>query len=57
MFLGKYASFKIQSFKKRYNSDLANDYGNLVNRIFILISKHFENLIPEKGKYDLDDND
>ena len=57
MVLGQDASFTIESFKKRYNSDLANDYGNLVNRIFILISKHFENLIPEKGKYDLDDND
>ena len=57
MVLGQDASFTIESFEKRYNSDLANDYGNLVNRIFILISKHFENLIPKKGKYELDDND
>ena len=56
MVLGQDASFTIDSFEKRYNSDLANDYGNLVNRIFILISKYFNNQIPKKGKYDSLDN-
>jgi len=57
MVLGQDASFTLDSFKKRYNSDLANDYGNLVNRIFILISKYFKNSIPKKGDYDLTDNE
>jgi len=57
MVLGQDASFTIESFEKRYNADLANDYGNLVNRIFILISKYFNNSIPEKAKYDSVDND
>ena len=48
MVLGQDASFTIDSFNERYNSDLANDYGNLVNRIFILISKNFNDKIPQK---------
>ena len=52
MVLGQDASFTLESFTDRYNADLANDYGNLVNRIFILISKHFDDRIPEKGEYD-----
>ena len=57
MVLGQDASFTIESFEKRYNADLANDYGNLVNRIFILINKHFNNSIPKKGTHDSIDND
>ncbi|MAZ61675.1 MAG: methionine--tRNA ligase [Candidatus Marinimicrobia bacterium] len=56
MVLGQDSSFTISSFNERYNSDLANDYGNLVNRIFILISKNFNNMIPTKGELDLIDN-
>jgi len=55
MVLGQDSSFTISSFNERYNSDLANDYGNLVNRIFILISKNFNNMIPMKGELDLID--
>ena len=57
MVLGQDASFTLDSFEKRYNSDLANDYGNLVNRIFILIAKNFNNSIPQKGNFDSSDND
>jgi methionyl-tRNA synthetase len=52
MVLGQDASFTLDSFIKRYNADLANDYGNLINRIFILINKNFNNKIPIKGKND-----
>ena len=57
MVLGQDASFTLDSFEKRYNSDLANDYGNLVNRIFILIAKNFDSSIPEKSNFDSSDND
>ena len=57
MVLGQDASFTLDSFEKRYNSDLANDYGNLVNRIFILIVKNFDSSIPEKSNFDSSDND
>jgi len=52
MVIGQDSSFTFDTFTSRYNSELANDYGNLVNRILILISKHFDNKIPEKTNYD-----
>ena len=51
MVLGMDASFTMDSFIKRYNSDLANDYGNLVNRVTMLIQKYFDGKIPESGEY------
>ena len=51
MVLGMDASFTMDSFIKRYNADLANDYGNLVNRVTMLIIKHFDGKIPKSGNY------
>lgn len=34
----------------RYNTDLANTLGNLVNRTAAMINKYFDGIIPEKGK-------
>ena len=51
MVLGQDASYSFKSFVKRYNSDLANDFGNLVNRVTMLIRKHFNGVIPESGNY------
>ena len=47
MVLGQDASFTMESFIKRYNSDLANDLGNLVGRITTLIERHFAGCIPQ----------
>ena len=52
MVLGMDANFTMESFIKRYNADLANDYGNLVNRVTMLIVKHFNGKIPESSNYD-----
>ena len=52
MVLGQDASYSFKIFKERYNADLANDFGNLVNRIFILIKKNYDNKIPKPGDYD-----
>ena len=46
MVLGQDASFTIESFIKRYNSDLANDFGNLLSRISNLLKKFFDSRIP-----------
>ena len=47
MVLGLDATFSMDSFIKRYNSDLANDLGNLVSRVSTLIDKNFDGIIPQ----------
>ena len=57
MVLGQDSTFTLDSFIKRYNDDLANDYGNVVNRVFVLISKFFNSKVPSPGDYnDIDLN-
>lgn len=46
MILGDDANFTMENFIKRYNSDLANDFGNLLNRVSGLINKLFDGNIP-----------
>jgi len=38
--------YSASTFKKRYNSDLVNDLGNLVNRTLNLVEKNFQSIIP-----------
>lgn len=52
MVLGQDASFTEESFVKRYNSDLANDLGNMLSRAVKLTLKYFEGKMPESGDYD-----
>ena len=49
MVLGLDANFTLNSFIKCYNSDLANDFGNLLNRVSGLISKNHGGKIPDPG--------
>ncbi len=46
MSLGQDASFSEDSFITRYNSDLANDLGNLLNRVVKMTIKQFDGVIP-----------
>ena len=46
MTLGQDSTFSFDLFKKRYNDDLANDLGNLLNRITILIRKFCDATVP-----------
>ena len=46
MVLGQDANFTMESFIKRYNSDLANDFGNLLSRVSNLLKKFFDGKIP-----------
>ncbi|MBF0522694.1 MAG: methionine--tRNA ligase [Candidatus Omnitrophica bacterium] len=50
MVLGQDANFTLESFIKRYNSDLANDFGNLLNRVSGLVGKYFEGVVAEEGQ-------
>lgn len=49
MVAGNDANFTLDLFIKRYNSDLANDFGNLLNRVGGLIGKYFDGAIPTQG--------
>lgn len=52
MILGLDATFSMDSFTKKYNSDLANDLGNLVSRVCTLISNNFDNKMPSYNAKD-----
>ncbi|MCE5315348.1 MAG: methionine--tRNA ligase [Armatimonadota bacterium] len=39
--------FSIASFRNRFNSDLANDLGNLLNRTLSMLNKYFDGRIPD----------
>ncbi len=43
---GKDGDFSEENLIKRLNSDLANDYGNLLHRTLAMIQKHFDSVIP-----------
>jgi len=43
---GQDGSFSFDALVQRYNSDLANGYGNLVSRTLSMIEKYFEGKIP-----------
>ncbi len=49
MVLGQDANFTPESFIKRFNSDLANDFGNLLNRVSGLIAKNHGGQVPDPG--------
>ena len=49
MVFGRDANFTEELLVERYNADLANDLGNLVNRVLGMTSRYFGNKIPSKG--------
>ena len=47
MTLGQDASFTEEVFVKRYNSDLANDLGNLTSRVLKMVHTHCDSKVPQ----------
>ena len=43
---GQDGSFSFDALVQRYNSDLANGYGNLVSRTLAMIVKYFDGVVP-----------
>jgi len=56
MVLGMDSNFSPESFIKRYNSDLANDFGNLLNRVSGLVGKYFGGIIPQPAQFQAEDS-
>lgn len=46
---GQDGSFSFDALVARYNSDLANGYGNLVSRTLKMIEQNFGGVVPESG--------
>jgi methionyl-tRNA synthetase len=44
---GHDGSISIENMVQRYNGDLANDWGNLVSRLFNMVGKYREGLVPD----------
>ncbi len=54
---GKDGDFSWKKFIDRYNADLANDLGNLLNRTLVLIERSFGGEIPRSGEEEAVDED
>ena len=48
---GEDAVFTYERFYARYNFDLANDLGNLVNRVYTMTRKYFDGVIPKPALF------
>jgi len=46
---GQDGNFSFDALVQRYNSDLANGYGNLVSRVVNMVHKYFGGVVPESG--------
>jgi len=52
MNFGLDTEFSVENFLRRFNTDLANDLGNLLNRTINMMQKYFESVVPETREHD-----
>ncbi len=52
---GSDGDFSLTALKNRINSDLSNDFGNLVQRVLSMINRNCEGAMPAPGSYENDD--
>ncbi len=57
MTFGHDASFSEESMVGRFNADLANDLGNLFNRVLAMAHKYFDGVLPDPGQAEFSDLD
>jgi len=48
---GSDGSFSWEDLSARYNSELANGFGNLASRVIAMINKYFDGVVPEPADY------
>ncbi len=53
---GSDGDFYIDNLKKRLNSDLANAWGNLVQRVFAFVAKNLDGIVPEPSVFESQDS-
>ncbi|MCW9033903.1 MAG: methionine--tRNA ligase [Rhodospirillales bacterium] len=53
---GNDGDFSRQAMINRMNGELANDYGNLAQRVLSMVFKNCDATIPEPGEYTVEDN-
>lgn len=54
--LGLDGEYSDEAFHRRYHSDLANDLGNLLNRVLTVAEKYTEGKVPEPKEFRDEDN-
>jgi methionyl-tRNA synthetase len=54
---GQDGSFSFDALVQRYNSDLANGYGNLVSRTLTMVWKYFDGVVPEGQRVETPQSD
>jgi methionyl-tRNA synthetase len=57
MTFGHDASFSEESMVARFNADLANDLGNLFNRVLAMTHKYFDGVLPDPASAEFSDSD
>src|SRR5829696_6977875 len=57
MVVGQDANFADETFLTRYNSDLANDLGNVVSRVTTMIQRYCEGIVPDRQAGEPDASD
>jgi len=57
MTMGQDSSYSEQSFVSRYNSDLANDFGNLISRLTKMISSYENGKLPKVSEMESQDKE
>ncbi|MDB5621377.1 methionine--tRNA ligase, partial [Tardiphaga sp.] len=49
---GQDGSFSWEDLSARYQSELANGFGNLASRVIAMVSRYYDGVVPKPGAYD-----